>query len=218
MSIAEQFKHTRTVVSYCSGAMVHSAFAIAMVEAVAHAAVNGLDVGWMNIRTTTLEVGRIRQIVEARRRKCTHILMVDSDMVFPAHVLPALLRHRKQIVGCSYSQRISPRRLTHEGLDGSRDLTVSDPLFEVKSLGLGCMLIDLSIFDRIPRPWFSVEFLDELDPHGVEYCRSEDRKFCDKARSAGFDVWCDGPLSLQLEHLGEFGFKMEHTEVPFHYL
>jgi hypothetical protein len=59
-------------------------------------------------------------------------------------------------------------------------------------LPTGCLLIDTEVFANVKEPWF--EFIGEHE--------GEDYSFCRKAIDAGFNIWCDIPLSLQLGHLG----------------
>jgi hypothetical protein len=58
------------------------------------------------------------------------------------------------------------------------------------------MLIRMSVFDRLPKPWFNLVAVgDQL--------RGEDYHFCESARAAGIEVWCDGDLSAELGHIGQ---------------
>lgn len=203
------------VISFCSGDMVHADFVHSVIQCAMFELLRGRNIGTDNVKTTTLEIGRIRQVTNALRKQCSHILFVDSDMTFPRDTLTRLLTHNVDIVGCTYSMRRSPRMLTHEGLEGDRNIVLRRPRFEVASLGLGCVLVRTSVFKKISRPWFDVKFLEGFDPFDVEFIRSEDRRFCDKAREAGFQVWCDGHLSQEIGHVGTFEFNLNHAEVPY---
>lgn len=201
-------------ISFCSGDMVHADFAYSLSQLAMHEVQRGMHIGICRVGTTLIEMGRIRQVVEALKHNSAHILFLDSDMRFPPDTLQRLLHWNKAIVGCTYSQRKSPRALTHEALDRSTTIDMNaGELQEVRSLGFGCILVRADVVRAIPRPWFQVELSTELDATGAEKHRSEDRTFCDKARAAGFPIHCDMVLSRELEHLGTFGFKLEHVEV-----
>jgi hypothetical protein len=199
-------------VAFCSGDMLHADFCYSLSQLCMHEVQRGMHIGVANIKTTLIDVGRIRAAVEALKHNSSHLLCLDSDMRFPPDALKRLLHWNKPVVGCTYSQRRSPRALTHESMDHTTNLDGSI-LQEVRSLGFGCILIRTDVLRAIPRPWFHVELSTELDETGVEKHRSEDRLFCDKARAAGFDVFCDVGLSRELEHVGMFGFTMQHVEV-----
>jgi hypothetical protein len=200
-------------VVFCSGDMLHADFAYSLAQMCMHEVTRGIHIGACNVKTTLIDVGRIRGMVEALKHNSSHVLCLDSDMKFPPDTLKRLLHWNKAIVGCTYSQRRSPRALTHESMDRTTNLDRSKPLQEVRSLGFGCILIRTDVLRATPRPWFEVELSTKLDATGVEEHRSEDRLFCDKARAAGFEVFLDVALSQELEHLGTFGFKLEHVEV-----
>jgi hypothetical protein len=209
-------KSRPVLISFCSGDMLHTDFCYALSQLCLYEMDRGTPIGVNNIKTTLIEVGRGLQVDAALKSNCSHILFLDSDMVYPKYTLQALLRRNKDIVGCTYSQRRSPRGFTHESMTGDFDFPTDpreDP-FEVKSLGLGCMLVNTNVFRKIgPRPWFRVEFPGTVNPDGSDGHRSEDRTFCDKARAAGFKVWCDLTLSREVKHIGCFQFGLEHAEV-----
>ena len=67
----------------------------------------------------------------------------------------------------------------------------------------GCLLIRMSVFDKLPRPYFRFESNEESgDIIGEDYI------FCDRARAAGFRVWCDPALSHEIGHIGQQVFKI----------
>jgi hypothetical protein len=98
------------------------------------------------------------------------------------------------IVGAVYYHRGAECRpvLMKEGKDGGfywlRDDEIKGELQEVAVQGGGCMLLRLSIFDKIRAPWFEPEF--DL---------GTDIQICKKAREAGFKVCCD--TSIQIGHV-----------------
>ena len=68
--------------------------------------------------------------------------------------------------------------------------------FKCFALGTGCMLIKMSVFDKIEKPYFY------YGDAGQEGLMSEDVYFCDKAHQAGYDVWCDP--TIEVGHVGKY--------------
>lgn len=208
-------KQQPILISWPSPDMLHADFCVRLATLCLYSANRGLLVGVHNVKTTLVEIGRGIQAWEALRLNASHVLFLDSDMVVPPHTLIQLLQRNKDIVGVTYCQRRSPRGLTHESLHSDYQMP-TDPreeVFEVKSLGFGCVLIRTDVFRKIPRPWFKVEYPGGVQENGADYHRSEDRTFCDRAREAGFKVWCDAALSREVQHCGQFEYGLEHAEI-----
>jgi len=53
----------------------------------------------------------------------------------------------------------------------------------------GCLLINMGVFDKLSKPYFRFE----TDANGAIV--GEDYVFCDRAREAGFRIWCDAVMS-----------------------
>lgn len=130
---------------------------------------------------------------EARRLGASHILFVDSDMVFPTETLQALLKHEKDIVGVEYNKREFPLTGVYEPLTERNE----KGLYKAKHIGLGLTLIDLGVFTELDGPWFNFG----RDSQGA-LALGEDVWFCNTARDAGFDVWIDP--TIRALHAGEY--------------
>jgi hypothetical protein len=121
-------------------------------------------------------------------------------MVFPTDTMTRLLRHNKDIVGAVYSQRASPFHPLGVTLEGEH-IHITQGLRRMKIVPTGCLLIKLSVFDKLPKPWFSTRIEGEK-------ILGEDYYFCEQAQKAGFDVWCDGDLSREVGHIGQKIYKL----------
>lgn len=117
--------------------------------------------------------------VQAIKAGATHLFFVDDDMVYEKDTLKKLLETDVDIVGAKYANRRGDGEVV-EYLDKR-----SDFLYKVKALGGGCVLIKKEVFEKVPQPWFGYKTL----PSGA-VSMSHDWFFCEKAREAGFNIWC----------------------------
>ena len=126
----------------------------------------------------------------------THLFFVDSDMTFEPSILDALIAHDKDIVGARYYRRQGKEKdpvvKTRFDLPG---MSLPNHIYKNYALGGGCMLIKREVFEKIPRPWFS------LGP--IENPCGEDIYFCKKAKENGVEIWEDGNLAV-----GHVGLKV----------
>jgi hypothetical protein len=186
-----------------SGDMVHADFAMSLAMLCQH---QGTDVFLVNSRSSLVALGRNQCAGAAQIMKATHLLFLDTDMVFPADTLMRLLARDKNIVGATYSQRMPPFHpltVTEEG----EQTHITSGLRRVRLLPTGCMLIRVAVFDALPKPYFT------LVAEG-EHLRGEDYYFCEQARKAGFEIWCDGDLSAQMGHIGQKIHRIGTGEAP----
>lgn len=175
-----------------SGDMVHADFAMSLAMMCMNATA---PVAVVNARSSLVPVGRNQCVEAAKTVKATHLLFLDSDLVFPPDTLAKLLAHGKDIVGAAYSKReppFYPLTVTEE----NEHQYITSGLRRVRLLPTGCLLIRLRVFDALAAPYFN------LKAEG-EKLRGEDYYFCEKANAAGFALWCDGDLSMQLGHVGQ---------------
>ena len=143
-------------------------------------------------------------VQDAIEKKATHIFFVDSDMNFPPDTLERLLAHDKEIVTVEYSRRqLPPSGVTHPLTERSET-----ELYEAVRIGAGCLLIKLSVFDKIDEmakktgkrtPYFNFG----RDSKGA-VVMGEDTFFCMTARDAGVSTWVDP--TVVVKHIGEFLF------------
>lgn len=133
-----------------------------------------------------------------------HILMLDSDMVFPGDVYFKLKSADKDVIGCTYVRRTPPYECM--GVTRERKMReVGDQSYiEMDALPTGMLLIKREVFDRIKRPYFNFPFTEESEIGArdeIEY--GEDFAFCNKVRAAGMNIWLDVQLSKQIGHISE---------------
>lgn len=163
------------------------------------------------IKTKSAQHRARNAIVEgALQTGCDYLFFIDDDHVIdwegssgpnPRYgIIEQLIQHMEAdpkigIVGALYYHRGNECRpvLMKEGRDGGfyylRDDEITGQLQDVAVQGGGCMLIRMSIFDRVRSPWF----VDEAGGLGT------DIQICKKTREAGFRVCCD--TSIQIGHV-----------------
>lgn len=138
-------------------------------------------------------------VKEAIRKGGTHLLFVDSDMIFPSFALKQLLSHEKEVISVNYNKRKFPLEKVTAPLEEESETE----LYKAKGLGTGFMLIDLSIFTNPDRPlglpWFNFG-------RGAEgqLVLGEDTWFVNTVREAGYDAWIDP--TIKVFHSGEYNY------------
>lgn len=132
----------------------------------------------------------------------SHVLFVDSDMVFNPDSLHRLMVHGKDIVGGNYYTRVRPYKscvFDQLGIvDGKVEFeTVKDirqGLQECEGIGTGFLLIRTQVFKDI------IEAC-QCKPFEPSIGCGEDLAFCIRARACGYKVFVDHDLTIG--HIGK---------------
>lgn len=136
---------------------------------------------------------------QALKTDATHLLFVDSDIMFPPDAIQKLLAHDKDIVGVEYNKRKFPLEKVTKPLEEASETE----LYKGKVLGTGLMLIRLSIFKNPAQPMGEPWFNFGRDSQGG-LVLGEDAWFVNTARDAGYESWIDP--TIKCLHLGEYGY------------
>jgi len=152
---------------------------------------------------------------ELLKSDCTHLLMLDSDMLHPVDIVERLTRwldrpeqEQPEIIGALYFRRGMPydpcAYMFAE--DGSLLSLATWPqgLIKVDAIGTGAILIARSVFEKIAFPWFEYTYWNG------RALSSEDIVFCRKCHAAHIPIWCDtttvvphmteAPITKQVYH------------------
>lgn len=166
---------------------------------------------------TVIEKARNELVVSAVEAKATHLMFVDSDMVFPPHAIDQLVDRQKDIVGGLFYGRMHPKahmyRLDKDGNNQEIDIKEADKkgMVEVDFMGTGFMLINMRVFEKLEPPFFRLSYDYEkfgLKGNGLNPI-GEDAYFCFTAKQAGFKIWCD--TSFEIGHVGYHTYrKLDH--------
>ncbi len=146
-------------------------------------------------RSCYIHEGRMEIAEEAVRSGFSHLIFIDADMVFPVDSINILASRDKDIIGVDYNKRGAiPLASTVVPLTERKKYAP----FKCKSLGTGLLLIKISVFNKIPQPWFFYEHVE-----GSKFV-GEDIWFCNKAREVGIEVWCDPTFTVK--HIGDYEY------------
>lgn len=138
--------------------------------------------------------GRNSLVKAAMSIKADYLLQIDSDMVFPPDCLDRLLAHDKDIVGGTYVRRGPP--FDNLGASIEADIDKREGLVEMTHIPTGMLLVKMKVFEALKAPWFKYTDNEELG-----CVNGEDMIFSARAREAGFQLFCDLGLSMDLRHM-----------------
>lgn len=154
----------------------------------------------LHVPLSLVYVARDMIIDYAINNNFTHVMFIDSDMVFQSDLLTSLLKHNKDIISALAFQRKPPYNpcLYKELKIGEAGENIANPwkdypngLTEVGGCGMACCLIKVDVFKKIREKsqcFFPIRGM------------GEDLAFCIRARQAGYKIFAD--TSLKVGHLG----------------
>jgi hypothetical protein len=142
---------------------------------------------------------RNEAVLYARKHKADLIMFLDIDMSHPPDLIYRLAQHQLPIVAGMYFHKTPPHMPVllnkKEGHEYEHYYNYPrDHLFDVDLTGLGCMLVDMRVFDDITLPYFG--YASSRDDGIVDI--SEDVLFCEKVKEKGFSIMIDP--SVQCSH------------------
>ncbi len=187
---------------------LHSMFAYNLVQLIQTCNINSIKVSVIMELGSLISQQRQKLAEAALRQGATHIMWLDSDMLFPVNIVETLLNHDCDIAACNYSTRSVPLKGVAYKTLGDWNSWLGyggevDRLVEVEGVGMGCMLVKADVYRNLSKPWFDVSWNDELGDH-----IGEDFYFCVKAREAGYKVMIDMLMSREIRHLGTTRFDL----------
>lgn len=155
-------------------------------------------------------------VVQAQKNQSDYLFFVDDDMTFEKDTLTRLWTQEKDIIGVNSYSRCLPLSSTvglmdkegkymHPDRHTAWEMRIPDELFKCYFVGTGIMLIDMKVFDKIEKPYFSFT----SDENGM-IVHGEDGSFCDKVKKAGMDIWCDPTISVG--HVGDYIYQAPEKE------
>lgn len=138
----------------------------------------------------------------AKKLNSTHLLFIDADMIFPADSLRILLAHDKDIIGATAAKRQDGADQAIGETFTGEVLKISDKPIKMKLIGPCLMLIKMSVFDKLKKPYFCEPPNWMMDKPTDDGIMPEDEYFCQAAIKAEIDIYCDTQLSMYIGHRG----------------
>ena len=132
-------------------------------------------------------------VIKAMQNGVTHIIFIDTDMVYHPKTITRLLSHKVPIVGALCYRRYPPfdpllLRGDHTTGYESIDKWEEGALVEVDATGTGCLIFDMQIFRKMPAPWFKFR---ENPNNSIGGIIGEDIGFCWDLKRAGHRIYVD---------------------------
>lgn len=157
---------------------------------------------------------------------CTHLLFLDTDLIFSAEQIGRLVEHavRGEYIVCG----LYPKKQKELGwvcnlLDADADEIDASGLRPVKYAGTGCMLIERAVLKAMIEAFPEIAYdPDDGDEPGVKWdffatgvrqfetrrrYLSEDWMFCQRAWDLGIPVLID--TQVVLKHVGECVYPLQ---------
>lgn len=165
------------------------------------AAPTHFSLGWVSVRGLPVEKAREHLVEEALRVKAKYIWFIDDDTIPPPNALRRLvyvLENYPDIkaVGGVYVTKSEPTQpvvFRGSGLGSFWHWKYGD-IFEVTSMGAGCLLINTDVFQHLKKPYFAFTETESYDAAVPGQLTSEDVGFCNAVREAGFRVFAHGGI------------------------
>ena len=132
----------------------------------------------------------------------THLMMCDVDQVYHKETVAKLLSRNLPVVSALVHRRYPPfdslmMKLVDVGGGISVYQSIDDweegALVEVDATGCGCIMYQMSVFEKMPAPWFKNRQNPDGSPIG------EDFGFCQDLKAAGYRIFVD--TSVPAGHL-----------------
>jgi hypothetical protein len=204
-------------------------WAVQFAQMVASTALSGVDLAIFTNGHWELDYARNDLVEQSQRDHCTHVFFLDADIIpwlwenrddklvgqALDRIIAVFLAKQYPVVSGTYWIKRPPGGsnmmriqdgtgpFTGQEVGGDMKDIVRSTAF-VDAVGMGAVLIDIRVFDRVPYPWFSYYRSDEKEPNGRRKELSEDFYFGRKLKAAGFPVMVLG--SVLCKHVGKVYF------------
>lgn len=134
------------------------------------------------------------ELVDDMKDHCKYLLFVDTDVFLPLDAVPRWFAeleqtNKKLITGFYWLKREPPEPVVYKKIGHGAWFSIKPGGYKrVDAAGLGCTIIDTSIFDELEKPYFRWNWRKDDVFHGE---KSEDIHFFLNAKEAGYPLWCD---------------------------
>jgi hypothetical protein len=154
------------------------------------------------------------------RTDCSHLLFIDSDIIFDSEQLARITSHDLDIVGGIYAKKQREVEWVYNSLPDKTVQPDENGLLRLDKIGPGFLLIKRGVFERMIEV-YGKEIGFKHDEDGRQMWEffsigvhrpsnrwfSEDWWFCQRARDMGYDVY--GDTKCVVGHLGTVEFPLK---------
>lgn len=184
---------------------VYSHFSYSLGNLIKTTTLMGIEVHLFFDASTILINQRENLINQAIEVKSEWALWLDSDMMFPPTTLLRMLAHNQDIVACNYMKRSYPFKsvafMDTNDWESWVPLQSEDELLTVDAIGMGCVLMRTSVFEKLNRPYFEYTYQPKTKDWG-----GEDFTLFKKLNKLGHQVKVDMNLSNEIYHIGTYAY------------
>lgn len=185
-----------------------------------------------NIGDSAVGRSRNRLTREFLESDCTHLLFIDSDLVFGGEQIQRIMMHDDPIVGGVYvKKQEGDPQIVCNGSDIPTEQRM-DGLMEVKYVGTGFIRVAREVFEKMidvyrdeieykcddnkaVTEWDFWRFGVYKYPDGSKRYLSEDWYFCQIAKDLGYQIWMD--MAIVLKHSGNALYPLSYqTKKLYH--
>jgi len=174
----------------------------------------------MNLGDSLVPRARNTLAGEFLKSGSTHLLFLDSDLIWGLDMIDALLARDLPIVGGLYPKKQAKLDWVCNIIEGEEEDGTG--LLRVKYTGTGCMLIRREVLEEMMRAFPEIAFDADAGsvpghdffsvgryrfPSGASRYLSEDWYFCQRAIDLGFPVHVD--CRVVLKHVGQMIYPIE---------
>lgn len=167
----------------------------------------------INAVGSRITMNRNQIVKEAKAWGADYILWIDADTKFPITGLKRLLAHNKDVACATTSRRIGEDRSPAAYPLDIKSIQPFQRLVPMEFIGLPFMLTKISVFDALQKPYFAepprrmvnvfrTKDIGQSAEDMIDDVMPEDEYFCWQLRKAGFDIFCDMELSMEIGHVG----------------
>jgi choline kinase len=205
----KNYKQLKVVIGIPSNGYIRAETITSLIEAISYLKDSEVIVSC----PTGCHIHQLREYLaeQSLQLGATHLMFIDSDMIFEPQGIIKLIKADKPIIGGDYNYKLTPKmsvtKIDPEKIDKKyieedpnfpgylrlKENNRPDFPFEVKAIATGFMLIKTEVFQKIKKPWFWFDIEDEK-------LVGEDLYFCQKARKENISIWCEP--TIKIGHLG----------------
>lgn len=194
------------------GAMVEAQYVKSLVLTLAECDKRGVTYKWLNNYSSLVHHARelTASGTEGRNLDPTQktpggkdmgykkIFWIDSDIAWTPDQFFKIYDSRFDVISGAYLLEDGSTTTVHAwgtpgGMPANQIVRMKDPI-KVQSIGFGFVAMKSGVFERIPRPWFNLEYVkvgEDVNGREVVDSVGEDVSWCVKAYRAGIDLYFD---------------------------